>query len=161
MLAALEPVRAGAEVASRVPWGDRRSLVMADKKVREYHETVAKAEEEYFALRAAQGLLQRLTGKPSVDASHTFGELRNMPAIWKQRDSGVESIRGRAPWPDRLARMVWLVTSDAEPWMPTAEECEDAYRDLVANNPMRGGIVTGDRGFVAVTSGRGLDRFRS
>jgi hypothetical protein len=57
--------------------------------------------------------------------------------------------------------MVWLVTSEAEPWLPTAEECEAAYRELTAANAMRSGIVAGEKGFVAVTSGRGLERFRN
>jgi hypothetical protein len=57
--------------------------------------------------------------------------------------------------------MVWLVTSEAEPWLPTAAECDAAYQALVDANPMRrGGIVSGEQGFVAVSSGAGLKRFR-
>jgi hypothetical protein len=158
--AILDRVRAGADLAARVPWGDDRTLVMADRKVREFHELVAKAQDDYVAIRSAQRQLKTLTGGPSDEAYHRFGELRNMPAIWPQRDSGVESIRGRAPWPDGVQRMVWLVTSEAVPWIPTAAECEAANDALIAANPRRGGVVAGDRGFVAVTSGSGLDRFR-
>ena len=159
--AVLGRVRAGADLAPRVPWDDQRALVMADKAVREYHEVVAKATDDYGVIRDAQWRLKALAGKPSDEAYHRFGELRNMPAIWPQRDSGVQSIRGRAPWPDGPARLVWLVTSQAEPWMPTGAECEAANNALISANGMRSGIVAGAQGFVAVTSGSGLERFRS
>lgn len=162
MAAVLDRVRAGADLADRVPWGEQRALTMADKKIREYHELVAIANEEYFALRTAQRLLMTLTGMPSSEAHHRFGELRNMHLIWSQRDSGVESIRGMAPWPDGIARMVWLVSSEADPWLPTAAECEAANDALIAAHAdSRGGVVSGGKGFVAVTSGSGMDRFRS
>jgi hypothetical protein len=162
MVAVLDRVRSGATIAARVPWDDQRSLVMADKKVREYHELVAAAQQGYFAIRNAQRLLMTLSGAPSTEAYHTFGELRNMPAIWPTRDSGVESIRGRAPWPEGIARMVWLVTSAAEPWLPRAAEVEEAQQERLAANPLRrGGVVAGEQGFVAIQSGSGLDRMRS
>jgi len=162
MTKALEQVQAKAVLAPRVPWDDPRALVLADREVRELHELVGKAQDEYFAIRDAQHRLMTLSGQPSKDAYHHFGELRNMPSIWPQRDSGVPSIRGATPWPDGLARMVWLVTSAAEPWLPTAAECNDAYRQLIEANPLRrGGVTSGGSGFVAVTSGTGLDRFRS
>ena len=147
MEAALEPVREGAVVASRVPWSDSRALVRAEAEVREYHELVAVAAEKYRAIRDAQWRVKALAGQPSDDAFRIFGELRNMPEIWPQRGSWVQTIRGEAPWPeDGLERMVWLVTSPAVVWMPTAGECTAAYEAIVEANPLgRGGVVAGER----------------
>ena len=146
MVAVLDRVREGAELAAGVPWTDTRALVMAEKRFREYHELVAAAHDDYMAIRSAQRYLMTLTGQPSTDAHHTFGELRNMPAIWPQRDSSVESIRGRAPWPEGIERMVWLVSSDADPWMPTAAECDAAQLARIEANPIgKGGVTYGDR----------------
>jgi hypothetical protein len=146
MAAVLDRVRGGLELAVGVPWGNQRALVMSEKKFREYHELVATAHDEYLAIRGAQHLLMTLTGNPTTDAYHTFGELRNMPAIWPTRDSGVESILGRAPWPDGIERVVWLVTSDADPWMPTAAECDAEQQARIEANPIgKGGVAYGDR----------------
>jgi hypothetical protein len=160
MVAVLDRVAIGAELAPRVPWANERALVGADQKVRDYYEVVSKANADYIGLRAAQHQLMNLSGTPSFEAYHRFGELRNMHAVWPQRDSGVESIRGRAPWPDGIERMVWLVTSKAEPWMPTGAEADAANAALVARNSRNAVLVSGEQGFVAATSGAGNDRTR-
>jgi hypothetical protein len=140
----LERVRPGADLATRMPWDDQRALVMADRKVRDYHELVAKAHDDYIQIRSAQHRLMTLTGQPRDDAFHMLGELRNMHLIWPTRDSGVPSIKGQAPWPEGIARMVWLVTSEAEPWMPTAAEANAALQERIDANPIkRGGVLAG------------------
>jgi hypothetical protein len=159
--AVLDRVREGAALGPLVPWDDPRRLAAADREVREYHEVVAQANDDYLKIRDAQWRVRALAGAPSDEAYHRFGELRNMRAVWPQRDSGVQSIRGRTPWPDGPARMVWLVTSDAQPWLPTAAECEAANEALVSQNPLQqGGLVSGERGYVAVETGAGLERQR-
>ena len=141
----LAAVRAGAAIAPSVPWGDPRALVRASEEVRDYHELVAVAADRYGAIRDAQWRVKALAGKPSEDAYDMFGHLRNMHDLWPQRRSTVDTIRGKAPWPeDPLARMVWLAGPVAKPWLPTAAECEAAYAELLEASPMRrGGIVAG------------------
>jgi hypothetical protein len=143
----LSAVRVGAEIAGSVPWGNPRALVRSSEDVREYHELVAVAADRYAAVRDAQWRVKALAGKPSEDAYDMFGHLRNMFDLWPQRRSTVDTIRGKAPWPeDPLERMVWLVTSQAKPWLPTAAECEAAYAELLEASPMRrGGIAAGFR----------------
>jgi hypothetical protein len=142
----LDGVRSGVGLATAIPWGNQSALLRAREEVREYYDLLTTAADHYAAIRDAQGRLHDLTGHPSKEAFHRFAELRNMRDVWPQRDSGAQSIRGHAPWPDdRIERMVWLVTSAAEPWLPTAVECEAANDDLIANSRTLGGIVVGDR----------------
>jgi hypothetical protein len=144
MVKVLEQVASGAVLGPAVPWDNQRALVMADRDVREYHELVAKAHDDYMQIRSAQHRLMTLTGQPHDDAFRVFGELRNMHLIWPTRDSGVSAIKGQAPWPDGIARMVWLVVSNADPWLPTAAECNAAMQERIDANPIkRGGVVAG------------------
>lgn len=144
----LAAVRSGLAIADSVPWGNPRALVRASEEVRAYHELVALAADRYAAIRDAQWRVMALAGKPSADAYDEFGQLRNLRALWPQRKATAETIRGKAPWPeDSLERMVWLVNSDAQPWLPTAQEAEAAYRALLDASPkFKGGIVAGARG---------------
>lgn len=145
MEAVLDRLRPGAHLASLVPWDNQRALVMSDRPVREYHELASAALEDYQHIRTAQRLVMTLTGHPSEEAHRTFGELKNMTTIWPTRNSGVASIKGQAPWPDGPARMAWLVSSAAEPWLPTAAECDALLQERIEANPLRGGVVAAGR----------------
>jgi hypothetical protein len=88
-----------------------------------------------------------------------FGEFRNLREFWPTQGSN-SPAGGTPPWPDNpLERMVWLVTSGAQPWMPISTEAEEAYVALIGKH-RPGGTIGGERGFVAVQSGRGVDRMR-
>jgi hypothetical protein len=137
MEAVLDGIRAGAAtVGSRVPWGDTRALVRASAEVREYHESCIVAVQHMDAIRDAQRRLKDLTGDPGDDAFWRFGQLRNMAEVWPNRGAWTDQSGGKPPWPEDAAeRMYWLVSSEAEPWLPTAEECDLAYLEFLRNAP--------------------------
>jgi hypothetical protein len=137
MEAVLEGIRAGAKtVGPQVPWGDSRALVRASAEVREYHESCVVAVQHMDAIRDAQRRLKILTGDPGDDAFWRFGQLRNMAEVWPNRGAWTDQSGGKPPWPEDAAeRMYWFVSSKAEPWLPTAEECDLAYLEFLRNAP--------------------------
>lgn len=139
----LETLRSKADLAATVPWGDTRALLRASDDARAYHEEMVLAAEHYAGIRDAQWRLKLLTGSPSDDAYSHFGQLRNMDQIWPDRGNWTD---GRAPWPeDPIARMAWLVTSEADPWMPTAAECEAALADRLSGVTVVRGLAVPTR----------------
>lgn len=90
--------------------------------------------DRYYKLRDAQTRLARLAGGPQVDTNGIFERLRNMPDVWPQYHR-----RGTPPWPVKDARgyLVWLVTSGAEPWMPTVAEQDARWAEVFADEIQR------------------------
>jgi hypothetical protein len=67
------------------------------------------------------------------DHDATLAEIENAPALygtsWAGRFQSGVGGKPWTPWPkDNLARMVWLATSPARPWMPTPAELADLER---------------------------------
>jgi hypothetical protein len=147
MEAVLDGIRGGAATVGRqVPWGDTRALVRASEEVREYHESCLVAAQHLEAIRDAQRRLKDLTGSPGEEAFYNFGQLRNMDRIWPGRGSLSDRFKGNPPWPEDAAqRMYWLVSSEAEPWLPTAEECDLAYAALLSKVTVVRGLAVPTR----------------
>lgn len=103
--------------------------------------------EQYQILRAGQdvvmshGALQHWTQATATrgEAHANDAYLRNLDKIWanwRTPTSGLQVVRldgGRhrpEPWPtDPTAMLAWLVTSDAEPWVPTRAQLDELWAD--------------------------------
>ncbi len=84
------------------------------------YQTLARAAKRYRGLRSTQDALKRAftSMQSALDSADHFRELRNLPAVWPGYNK-----HGTPPWPtDAVARLVWLVTSEADVSMPTADE---------------------------------------
>lgn len=97
---------------------------------RKAYKTLRALAGRYRALRSAQSLVVAVSGKPKDDTGGLFVELRNLPDVWPGRRAiAVNPAAAAPPWPDdELGRLLWLVTSDAEPWMPTAADQDAVFR---------------------------------
>lgn len=102
--------------------GDERALAA--------YEPLATLADQYDAIRAAQAQLRPFLGQPKVDVHEWYAELANAEALfgsheqWLTSRSDLARTLGPAR---RLQRLVWLVTSAAEPWLPLPEEQDAAY----------------------------------
>jgi hypothetical protein len=87
----------------------------------------------YRAVRNAQRCLRIVTPGPRFDTDDVFVELRNLPDVWPNYSSWSSKT---APWPsDPRQRLLWLVTSDAEPWMPTPREQDRRLLERFPESP--------------------------
>jgi hypothetical protein len=108
--------------------------------------------DDYAQLRRAQ---RALTPTQTVfDSAAAWGEphasdlyLKNLDALWPhwrtgQGEDHVIHVNGDQdrcePWPqDQTEIMLWLVRSDAQPWIPTEQQLEQLQQDRIArDNPM-------------------------
>jgi hypothetical protein len=109
------------------PFGtDPANLIHAPADVRAAFGVLTDLAARYSAIRAARSVFRReLT--PSHDAAGIFGELRNLPDVHPD----YRSQEAPKPWPaDAVGRLVWLVTSAAEPWCPTPEEQDARWLEV-------------------------------
>jgi len=110
------------------PYGDSpAALLTAPAPARKAYGALDGLAERYGVLRDAKAILNR--GVERLDDADVFGELRNLADVWPNWRK-----RGEPPWPTTSAavRLLWLVRSEAEPWMPTAGEQDDRYREVFA-----------------------------
>lgn len=130
---ALAEVRGVLEVSDEIPWTDARALARASDAVRLAYETVRAAVDRLTALRAAQGLLQRLTGEPAAEAFRVFGSIKNLHDLWPQHGQGYPVVS--APWPTEPGQaLVWQLRHGADIWMPTAIEVVERYMEWRTNH---------------------------
>ena len=94
----------------------------------------------YRAIRDAQRIAADLTDGPRFDDRGLFGEFRNLPAVWTEW----ANPRAAKPWPagDR-ARLVWIVTSGVEPWLPTPADQDAAFAATFPKAPILRGRSAG------------------
>lgn len=114
---------------------DPASLARAPEPARVAYAATLAAADRLRAIRQGQQALGRLRGAtPGLD-----DEIADIERVWpgwnKLRFNGVPA---RAPWgTDRLAALVWLVTNEAELWIPTTEQAIEARRDRAASPEVR------------------------
>ena len=117
---------------------DGRTWVNADAPSRAAYRTLDEVLPRLGLIRRAH---DAVLGKGRGDSSR-FSWLRNIDALRPNWKVG-------APWPEDVReRAIWLVTSEAEPWLPTADEERAAWlaaeARLAALRPptLMGGVTT-------------------
>lgn len=121
----LSVVREHAPAAGSIPWDDFDKAMEAPEPEREAYLAIREAQKRYTALRAAQEICYWLTVGEN-DGTRKFSEIRNFEEVWPSH--AFRQPGNVPPWPTNpMARLVWLVTSGAEPWMPTFEEIESEW----------------------------------
>jgi hypothetical protein len=129
-------VRPHADDATDLPWGVPTRMFAPEYAP--VVDALGKGAAIYFAVRRGQSVLREARGVPEDEAHLYFGEFRSgirshWPTYRTQRQT-------RPPW-DNLegpARFAWLVANMPDDlWMPTADECDDAYRTAVESSRLR------------------------
>jgi len=121
---------AGEKLGRHLPTAE--AILSAPEPVRKAFQTLGTLAARYHALRTAQGIVVELTAAARFDTRNLFREFRNLPDVWPQ----YANPRAEKPWPttDR-GRLLWIVTSGIEAWMPTPEEQDEAFADRFPNAP--------------------------
>jgi len=111
---------------------DPIELLSAPEQTRQAWLDFQRLGRRYRAIRQAQEKLQLLGYRPARD--DRFAEFRNFDALWPRR--GALGGSTTPPWPtsSTAARLLWIVTGQAEPWMPAADEADAAYDGFVERN---------------------------
>lgn len=121
------------------------------KVVADSWQQLAPLRQSYDVLREAQSQLMARIGDPTILANATSPYLvdelasdlmiANLDQVlpgWRAPQTGVIRIQGpdpdRRPWPaDPIEQLVWLVVSDAHPWIPTITELEKLWAERKAH----------------------------
>ncbi len=105
-------------------FSDAEAVLRGPDKAQKGYLALGSVATRYAGLRSAQRLLSALAGGPQKDTAELFSEIKNMPTVWPDYRS-----RKNAPWPaDGVGRLRWLATSnEAEIWMPSVEEQDEAW----------------------------------
>jgi len=106
-------------------------LLSAKDSVRKAALAVDGAALRYLALRTAHWCVrQAAAARVEQDQSHWFGELKHMELAWPSHN--VHFPPQRAPWENMTprARMLFIVTSGGEPWLPTAAEQDERFLEV-------------------------------
>lgn len=107
---------------------------------REAYVRLQHAAQRYAGLRQAQRTLGLLGIRSEFDTAGRFGELKNLFSVWPSVAAG----RSAPPWPaDQVARLIWLTTSDAQPWMPTPSDQDHAAKDHAERTQARTATALG------------------
>lgn len=130
----VESVASHADAAGRIPWGDPDAAMRnTDQAVRKAYVAIADASDRYGALRDAQDLLH------SDAHDDTFGEMRNLRAIWPAYAARGPGY-GPPPWSAMTGpqRINWLVNeAHADLWCPTPDQIEEMNRTAAAGSGLR------------------------
>lgn len=115
----------------------------APEKVRKAYVTLRAAAERYDGIRAAQRHMHRLAGAPNHDRRNVFFEMSNTPELWPNafdppHDEHVNgqqlyNVPPTPPWPaEQPGRLGWLLTSDAQLWVPTGAQQDASVEEYEA-----------------------------
>jgi len=105
-------------------------LLSAKDTVRKAALAIDGAAVRYSAIRGAHWCTRQYGGAVQQDQAGSYVELRRMELAWPSH--AVRTPPQRAPWEDMSprARMLFLVASGSEPWLPTAEEQDDRWAEV-------------------------------
>lgn len=133
---AVAMVRPHADAALDLPWG-----VPSKMFAPEYTpviDALGKGAAIYAAVRRGQSVIREARGIPDNEANLYFGEFRSgVRAHWPTFRTQNQTL---PPWgsAEGPARFAWLVANvEDDLWVPTAEECDTAYRRLVSQSRLR------------------------
>ncbi len=121
------------------------SFLVAPKADTEAFVRLREAAARYAGIRRAQSTLELLGAKPEFDSSGRFAEMRDLYRLWPSVATG----RSSPPWPtDPVARLLWLISTGAQVWLPLPSEQDSAARSWAEGNRARtaaqlGGVTTG------------------
>jgi hypothetical protein len=143
---ALEETIAEANKVAAVLRGiDVSDVSEVSPKVRTAWMRMAALSETYVAIR--NGREDLALPMPQHDRGHIFGEFRNARTIWPERSgelarSAAMTTTPRAmtppPWPGAYPqRLLWIVRSEAQPWMPTPQEQDAAWLESCEEEKLR------------------------
>lgn len=109
---------------------DAEEALTSSAAMRKAYLELDKLAGRYGALRAAQTLLNDMSlPDPRFDYRNRFRELRNAPDLISTYVIG-RATAPKTPWPDSpRGRLFWLVTSGAEPWMPTPDDQDQVFAE--------------------------------
>ncbi len=133
--------KAAAELEGFEP--DPLLLLSAPDNQRKAYGKLQELARAYGRVHEARAILTRLGLAPQFDAADHFAEFKNGRQLWPSRGMGTES---RPPWPldDPVGRLLWIVSGDPQPWLPTAEEQDARAREWADENRQRNaGALTG------------------
>jgi hypothetical protein len=107
--------------------GDLAAIIGAPKATRDAWLALDGLVRSYQTLRRAR--TTAYAGRtPKLDVQGVFSEMRNLPDIWPSWRQQVDP-----PGPtDPKARLCWLVTGPAEPWLPTLAQQDERYEERFA-----------------------------
>lgn len=127
--------------------------VAAGKKASDAWRLLPSSKSDYDQIRTAQNIvmIETYPGENLRARSNNNGDplardtyLANLDEIWPTWSvAGMrEEISGDrlqpAPWPvDELGQIVWLATSNAEPWVPTKQQLLDLWEERIERNHQR------------------------
>ncbi len=119
---ALAPKLAGRDLA------DAEQFLDGPDAARKAYTRLRELSARHERIRRAQYALNRGT----ADSANYFAEMKNQRELYGSRWQGHLQSHWK-PWPaDSLAYLVWLATSDAQPWCPTREERDQALQEMYA-----------------------------
>ena len=105
-------------------------LLSAKDSVRKAALAIDGAALRYQAIRLAHWCVRQTGAGVQQDQSHWFGELKRMEVAWPTHN--VHFPPQRAPWENMTprARLLYVVTSGGEPWLPTAGEQDARFLEV-------------------------------
>ena len=115
------------------------SMLTASKAQQDAWVELKTLAERYVEIRAGRQTLKDIGYKPGIDGDDggLFEEFENFDDLWPQY-GGWTAATQKAPWPsERTNRLIWIVRSEARPWMPTVAEQNEAYAAYVPRNKER------------------------
>lgn len=119
----MEQVIACAAALAGYDIADPEAIMTAPIKVRDAYRELRGLADRYRHIRMAQAIVGDVAGGARVDVQGTFSELRNLPDV----HPNYARPGAPKPWPDdERGRLLWLATSDAQVWMPTPYEQDEA-----------------------------------
>ncbi len=102
---------------------DAENIVGTSKPVQDAYAALRAASGRYSAIRTAQRHVYAISGAPQ-SGDHLFTEIENVRELWGDSWRGRRQTMWRPDPEHPLRRLIWLATSDARPWMPTANEAD-------------------------------------
>ncbi len=118
------------------PDPDPGNLIAAPQAERDAFGELQRLAESYAQIRAAAGHLKRLGLAPVDDTQGRLSEFKNMMTVWPTYGRG--SFQSSPPWPQSsIGRLIWIVTSEAQPWLPLPEEQDQRASEWADTNRQR------------------------
>lgn len=107
---------------------DRATMARDERALAAYPRLAALAE-QYALIRAAQVALRPFLGNPKVDINEWYAEVQNAQALMGEQWANRANLDATLGPSDSIERLRWLVSGQAQPWLPTPDEQDQALTD--------------------------------